>query len=796
MALLSLLLVFFAGGRAYADDNLLLNADLDQGSGNLPSHWSTERTPPQGADQTFSWVRQAGGLNELRLDLTKPGSADWIQPVKLTPGWYRISGEIQADHAASLSVARIGIKFGDHRYSGRPHSPEHGSAWSPSEFYFRIGKPDQTAAVICRLAGRGSARYRRLRLTKVSGTPPPGVARIDLDAVAASAAAQATSRARTNSAHGGRGWFLVALVGLVIAGKLVVDRCPHLARDERVLVALSALGFALIFSWPLLGHLAESCTESDWDTLMGLKWASRRAIVTYHQLPLWDPYRCGGMPMLGNPQSQIISPFFPLSLLLGVFLGTHLQIILSLAIAWGGGYVLARTLGMSRYGAGAAAMVFPASSWFYLKIGTGHVYALEATYLPWAYAAAWIAVRRRAWRYAVAAGAVLALTFLGSGPDALVYGAIGLGALMAAVAVVDRSWQPLKILAVVALFTAGFVAIKALPAFLLVQAHPRPTGDQLEINYLRTLWDALFSRNQHQDRETSNFPYFGFWETGAYIGLFAVPAVLGFAAKRRAVPWILTGIFFFLLARGDARPLALWPLVHSLPVLDSMRLPTRFLVLFTLVVGVMAGFGIDWLIVQRRPWGAIAGALLIVAATVDCLLVGPPDLFEAISGGLPRVMTATNFRQVQHGLGGDQAMLIAATANLGVLDCYEYTDWTTNARGSDQAGYQGEQHLLGAGSLSLVNWTPNLLTYDVSAPAPATIVVNQNYDRWWRVVAGRGTVVNQDGLIGIRVPAGSQQIAIAYRDYGALLGALITLATVAAAVALWRRESRGARGAA
>jgi hypothetical protein len=250
------------------------------------------------------------------------------------------------------------------------------------------------------------------------------------------------------------------------------------------------------------------------------------------------------------------------------------------------------------------------------------------------------------------------------------------------------------------------------------------------------------------------------------------------------------------MARGDAEPLAVWSFFHQLPVLDSMRLPTWFLVPLTLVIGMMVGFGIDWLASLWRPWGAVAGALLIVAATVDCLLVGPPNLAEAVGGGAPPVLAAANFRQISHGFGDAKATLVPAMANLGVLDCYEYTDWTTNARGSDQPGYQGEQHLLGVGSLNLIGWTPNLLTYDVNASATTTIVVNQNYDRWWRVVAGRGTVVNQDGLIGIRVPAGSQQIAIAYRDSGALLGSLITLATIAAVVALWRHETRNARDAA
>jgi len=139
------------------------------------------------------------------------------------------------------------------------------------------------------------------------------------------------------------------------------SRISRLARNELVTVPLGALAFALVFSWPLLGHLATPGASGDWDMLLGLKWASYETIVKFHQFPLWDPYRCGGLPQLGNPQSQIISPFFPLTLLYGPFLGTHLQIILSLAVAWYGCYVLARVIGIRPLGALAAATVFPAS---------------------------------------------------------------------------------------------------------------------------------------------------------------------------------------------------------------------------------------------------------------------------------------------------------------------------------------------------------------------------------------------------------------------------------------------------
>lgn len=562
------------------------------------------------------------------------------------------------------------------------------------------------------------------------------------------------------------------------------SRLPRFARNEFVMVPLGALVFALVFSWPMLGHLATPGTMSDWDMLIGIKWVSYETIVKFHQIPLWDPYRCGGLPMLGNPQSQIISPFFPLTLLYGPFLGTHLQMILSLAVAWSGGYVLARVIGIRPLGAVAAATVFPASSWFYLTLGIGHTWGLEATYAPWGYAAAWVASERHAYRYAALGGAAFAMMFLGSGPDGMVYSGLGLALLMLGLAMVRKSWWPLFMLVVLGLFAVGFAAIKLVPAFLVLLAHPRLTGD-LEVNDARLLLIMLFSPDQTLFRGLSNG--WGFWECGAYIGIFAIPAVLGLMQGRRAAPWIIAGVILLLLARGDAQPFALWPLLHKLPMFDSVRLPSRFLVPFTLVVGMLAGYGIDWLAERWTNWGATIGLAVAVLATVNCLLAGPPDLEAVLQYPAQPAAPAPVFHQIAHG-PGNNSMLIPAMENTGVVDCYDYTQWNTNVKALNQAGYRGEVYLPGPGSVGLERWTPNALTYSVSVPAAGEVIVNQNYDRWWRVVAGSGAVVNENGLIGVRVPPGTQKITIAYRDYSALIGTLVTLATIGCAIALWRRE--------
>jgi len=61
----------------------------------------------------------------------------------------------------------------------------------------------------------------------------------------------------------------------------------------------------------------------------------------------------------------------------------YIEIVIHLAMAFSGGYVLARTMAMGRVAAVVSAVVFPSSSWLYLHLSVGHMNFLPALYIPW-----------------------------------------------------------------------------------------------------------------------------------------------------------------------------------------------------------------------------------------------------------------------------------------------------------------------------------------------------------------------------------------------------------------------------
>jgi hypothetical protein len=569
-------------------------------------------------------------------------------------------------------------------------------------------------------------------------------------------------------------------------------RIRNLWRGETAL-ALGALGlFVGAFSLPVLSGLGRIGVVWDWPEFLIRNWVAFHSLHDLGQLPLWNPYECGGMPLLAHPSSQILTPLFALPLLFGPFVGLNLQIPAHLALAWTGGYMLARVLGMGILGRLTCASIFPASSWFYLHIGVGHLNFLPTAYLPWVAALTLLAASRRSLMPWACAGLLLAVMF-GEGGVYQPTQAAMLAVLIALwLAAVRRNLWPLAGILVMALFALGFGAVKLLPSIQMMRLHPRPVGD-LEYSPVRALLTGLFARHQFYDRE--RVEAWGFWEVGAYLGpIAAALGVLGVVtAPRRAGPWLLAAAMFCFLAIGAPRSWFPWAVLHHLPVFSWERMPERFLILFVLAASVMAAYGADFLAALRKPFGAILAAVLLLAAVTDSWMVSQPNMSAPVAGPVDAVSPAPQFVQRYE---DPWSMLTLARGNMGALHCNEELDFhevsTMKVIATTQPGYRGEYYLLGPGSMVLSRWTPNALSYDVVTPAANVAVINQNYDSNWRLARGRGVVFSQGGLIAVRVPAGAQHLRLVYRSNALRVGAAISLLTCLAALTLYRHERRRA----
>lgn len=562
-------------------------------------------------------------------------------------------------------------------------------------------------------------------------------------------------------------------------------------RFELACVASVAILFGLAFTAPVLTHFLGIGEVDDWDYLLELHWVPFYTVSHFYQVPLWNPYKCGGIPMLGNPQSRFLSPFFLLHLLFGPVAGFHLEIILHLAIAWSGGYVLSRVQGLSPLASALCGSIYAGSTWFSLHLAEGHAIYITSAYLPWIVAFLWLGFSKHALTPAVGSGLLVAITLGEGGVYQVLQAFIFAVIFVVTISVIYRSYWPIAIVAIFAVFSPGFAAVKLVPDYGMMHTYPRPWGDTFDHTSFRVIYDSLFSRAQDLRREEVGDQW-GFWEYGAYIGpLAALLALLGAVRyPRRAAPWVVACLVFLALATGHSASYSLWDLLHRLPIFSSTRVPSRFLIPLTLAVGVLASFGGEAILNRFKTWGVYVICLTVCAMLFDFWQVSVANLRYAVSVEQHNSASASSsFRQVRD--ESDHLMLASAMANEGSLHCYEYTGGIgTPAAGFNEPGYRGEQYLLGAGSVRPVRWTPNRLEYAVDAPRPTLLVINQNYDPSWRVTSGPEQTFSQNGLLALQVPAGKSRIVLRYTSFGAICGLIITILTAFAAFGLIRTERR------
>ena len=159
--------------------------------------------------------------------------------------------------------------------------------------------------------------------------------------------------------------------------------------------------------------------NEDWDWQLTLYEVSRLSMLEHHQVPYWNPYTQGGVPLLANPESPFLYPPFLLVLLLGTHAGIKIWILLHLlalvAAAWWAG----REMGLGSVGAHGAGLLALTSAFIPEFVAYGHIMYLPLCWLP----LAWVAQRRGRWALA---GLCLAMTMLAGAHHLLLYGGLWL----------------------------------------------------------------------------------------------------------------------------------------------------------------------------------------------------------------------------------------------------------------------------------------------------------------------------------------------------------------------------------
>ncbi len=572
------------------------------------------------------------------------------------------------------------------------------------------------------------------------------------------------------------------------AARVVAARLPF---RLAVFAALSlCASYFLLATAPSLNEFRDAQVLGHYETV------ARDAVLHWHQAPLWDPYYCGGMYLLGTPQARFVSPTFLLTLVFGEPRGEALAAFTMMTVGLEGAFRYARSRGARSLAALLAAPVFALSGIFALSPSLGWIGFFSFELLPWIALGVRRSLRREVPGVVLSALAMAWCVGMGgtyAAPIAALWGAFE-GAEHVAVQARRRAWSRLgagiAFALVAGVLSAGLAAVRLWPVADTLADAPRIIGGT-PANSWTVLAKMLFA-GPEKDTENGSF----------FIGLLVLPALALGLVRRRSIPLALILVICVWLATGYAVHPSLFAGLRELPLYTTLRYPERFLIPLSLAVSALAALGLSGLEARvrlsRRRKGAVPGsvltgvlALAAVALAIDVAPMAQVHALHDESRRLSPPPVADASRPFHQSRGNRWALAYYEPMQRGSLSCWEA--YPVPQSPMLRADLPVEETLLdpGAGTITEQSWSPDAIDLDVDVSRPTSVVVDQNWSSGWR--ASVGEVESLKGLLTVAIPAGKQTLSLRFRPRSATGGALTSLVAAAALGFLvwWRRRHDG-----
>ncbi len=576
---------------------------------------------------------------------------------------------------------------------------------------------------------------------------------------------------------------------------------------SRWLPAAAVLGIAALLAGEVLLNPLQLESFRDWDQHIAYAEAAASSLLEHRELPFWNPYLCGGTPLLAHPESRVLTPFFLLYLALPAGVAMQWDIALHFVVAVLGMVLLLRQGRVPLAAALIGALVFGGSTFLVLHLAEGHTWILSAAYAPLVFALYERGFDRLFW--AGLAGVFLALIVGEGGIYPAPHLCLFLLLYAAGLSLTGRSPRPLLVLGVVYFTAALLAAPKVLPLLSLMGRTPRHV-DSDEMLPLRAILHVLTDRHQALDRPF-DWTYWPWHEQGHYVGMVALllAAVALLKAERRSLVLGSVGLIFALLAAGSFAPWAPWALLHKLPVFRSQHVPSRFLALVVLTVAILAARGtgalLEWSPSSRLRTSLALLLVLFVGADILSARVGILGPLRCAMASWPTsAPTGQPLVTLQQSpaiasCGAYSGLAPAVSAGVAIIDAYEplcprhagLVGRMPGLHGMDEPGYRGEAWLEGQGVVEIVARTQNTLTLRVSPEASGVVVLNQNWDPGWRSDGGS---LFQDAKrrLALTLTPEQRTYALRYRPPYFILSWVLWAMGLLVVGALWRLRAWGA----
>lgn len=590
-----------------------------------------------------------------------------------------------------------------------------------------------------------------------------------------------------------------------IGPRLSLPRQPIDWRDV-LLAVLVASAMAIFVTLPLYKDTNRVSTIGDVQRALIYRGVAREAVMQHQTQALWEPYLCGGGPLLGNPESAQLDPFFLSVVALGEQQGLRVTVTLGLIVSCVGATLLARRFfHADRVSALLAGLLFSFSGFQLLSWSSGYFAWLPIAWMPWA-VLFWLESLCSP-RWVWLAAFTTAFIFLGSSVHMTLFTLAILAFVAMWLAVAYCQLRPLIMLALLVMLMVNITAIKLLPmasTHLLFDSFERPPTFIPPLTWFPTMF---LDRSQLSIAPwQTDFGELVHWrEYGAYVGvlpfLLFVVGVL-FAAKRPLTKALVASCLLIVPLMYGLFP---WSWLHNLPLLhEILRTPQRLRAVFLLIIGLLAAYGLAHLTQRLRP--VVKGAWLIPIVALAIVAADLATFHTALFGQVytaqaPSLTREPIFARVAHSYTDEPNGLYRAgylnyVANQGTTDvCMPYVRGSAvRARNGSTEGrpYRGEAWVEPAGTATLASVQANEFHVALDTPTSGWLYLNQQFFPGWRTEPAR-EVRKKDGVVAARVQPGDRMVRFIYDPVSYRVGRMVTVITLALLVwhgfTVWQRRA-------
>ena len=221
------LLASLIPARAGAAANLVVNGSLTGASGSSPEGWQSHQW--RAGASILSWQPGLGG-GQLQIVSKEPNDAQWIQHLRLGPGWYHFSAQLRS-HDVGLKNTGASLCLLQDWVSSQDLHGDHD--WQNVDFYVKAGGDGADVDLACRLGGYGNlntgeVECRAIQAVAVSAPAAGSGPQYDLEMASADSA---TPQAVSDTAA------TLVLVSALIVLLAIVWRTRQLRAQKTMIVA-------------------------------------------------------------------------------------------------------------------------------------------------------------------------------------------------------------------------------------------------------------------------------------------------------------------------------------------------------------------------------------------------------------------------------------------------------------------------------------------------------------------------------------------------------------------------------